>query len=122
MAFIAVAMLIALVACTSMPVSPAVPGTAAEPPPETIAEPPAPEETPILEPVRPTLLEQVPRISIEELLVKMDSNANIVVVDTRQEDQYSVDHIKGAVSAPLTTIVAGEWVPPVDKEIILYCG
>jgi hypothetical protein len=83
---------------------------------------PAPQETPVPEPASSTLLEQVPRISIEELLGKMDNNANIVIVDTRQEAQYNVDHIKGAVSAPLSTIVAGQWVPPADKEIILYCG
>jgi len=85
--------------------------------------PPAPEKTPTSEPApSPTLLERVPRISIEELLGKMEGNANIVIVDTRQEDQYNADHIKGAVSAPLATIVAGEWVPPGDKEIILYCS
>ncbi|MBM4446038.1 MAG: rhodanese-like domain-containing protein [Chloroflexi bacterium] len=85
--------------------------------------PPALEETPVPEPVSsPTLLEWVPRISIEELLGKMESNANIVIVDTRYEDQYNVDHIKGAVSAPLATIIAGQWVPPSDKEIILYCS
>ena len=95
-------MLLALVACTSSP-TPAL---------ETVPEPAA----------RPTPSERVPRITIEELLQKMESEANILVVDTRYKEQYDVDHIKGAISAPLSTITDGGWIPPSDKEIILYCG
>ena len=52
----------------------------------------------------------------------MENEANILVVDTRYKEQYDVDHVKGAVSAPLSTIMEEGWVPPTDKEIILYCG
>ena len=69
-----------------------------------------------------SLLEGVPRITIDELLQKMADNSNILIVDTRHADQYEVDHIKGAVSVPLDTITSGGWVPPADKEIIFYCG
>jgi 3-mercaptopyruvate sulfurtransferase SseA len=69
-----------------------------------------------------SLLEDVPRITIDELLQKMADNSNILIVDTRHADQYEVDHIKGAISVPLDTIVSGGWMPPADKEIILYCG
>jgi hypothetical protein len=115
LALTVVAMLITLVACTSVP--------APTPPPETTAEPPVPEETPVVEPAsRLTPSELVPRISIEELLGKMESNASIVIVDTRHKEEYDVDHIKGAVSAPLADIVGGKWFPPPGKETILYCG
>jgi rhodanese-related sulfurtransferase len=69
-----------------------------------------------------SLLERIPRITIDELLQKMADNSNILIVDTRHADQYEVDHIKGAISVPLDTIIAGSWTPPPDKEIILYCG
>jgi len=68
------------------------------------------------------LLESVPRITIDELLRKMADNSNILIVDTRHAEQYEVDHIKGAISVPLDTIIAGDWTPPLDKEIIFYCG
>jgi hypothetical protein len=70
----------------------------------------------------PILEDRVPRISIEELKQKMDSGANILVVDNRHRETYDIDHIKGAVSAPLDDIIAGKWQPPADKELILYCG
>ena len=69
-----------------------------------------------------SLLERVPRITIDELLQKMADNSNILIVDTRHADQYEEDHIKGAITVPLDTIVSGGWMPPADKEIILYCG
>jgi hypothetical protein len=69
-----------------------------------------------------SLLERIPRITIDELLQKIADNSNILIVDTRHAEEYEVDHIKGAISVPLDTILAGEWTPPADKEIILYCG
>lgn len=52
----------------------------------------------------------------------MESKSDILIVDNRHKEEYDVDHIKGALSAPLSTIVEGEWIPPSDKEIILYCS
>lgn len=66
--------------------------------------------------------EQVPRISQEELLHKIEEGADFLLVDTRTEGEYEVDYIKGAISVPLTVITAGEWLPPTDKEVILYCA
>jgi uncharacterized lipoprotein YajG len=64
----------------------------------------------------------VPRISIEELRQKMESKADILIVDNRSKGEYDIDHIKGAISVPLATIVAGVWAIPVDKELIFYCA
>jgi hypothetical protein len=69
-----------------------------------------------------SLLERVPRITIDELLQKIADKSNILIVDTRHAEEYEVDHIKGAISVPLDTITSGGWTPPADKEIILYCG
>jgi len=102
--------LLGLGACTASPTS-------------TLDTTPKPTPGPVQEPAaRPAPSELVPRITIEELLQKIDNKANILVVDTRHKEQYDVDHIKGAVSAPLSTIIEGGWMPPSDKEIILYCS
>ncbi len=50
----------------------------------------------------------------------MESNADIVIVDARPKVEYDAGHIKGAVSAPLSTILEGQWLPPVGKEAIFY--
>lgn len=67
--------------------------------------------------------ERVPRVTVEELLQKIESNADILIVDTRLDvnEAFAADHIKGAIPVHLTKIILGEWNPPADKEIILYC-
>jgi hypothetical protein len=112
LALIAVTIPLAFMACTSATVPDNTPA------PEAIPQVDAPSST---EPSA-SLLERVPRITIDELLQKMADNSNILIVDTRHADQYEVDHIKGAISVPLSTIISGDWTPPLDKELILYCG
>jgi hypothetical protein len=112
LALIAVTIPLAFMACTSATV-PDNPPT-----PEAIPQVDAPTST---EP-SPSLLERIPRLTVDELLQKMADNSNILIVDTRHAEEYEVDHIKGAISVPLDTIVSGGWMPPLDKEIILYCG
>jgi hypothetical protein len=67
-------------------------------------------------------LRKIPRVSIRELLYKIDSKNEVVVVNTRENSEYKLDHIKSAVSAPLLKIVEGKWIPPSKKDIILYCS
>jgi hypothetical protein len=105
-----IAVLLGLGACISSPIQ--VPDSTSIQASEPVQEPPT----------RPGPTELIPRITIEELLQKMDSNANILVIDTRDKEKYDVDHIKGAISAPVATITEGGWTPPSDKELILYCG
>jgi hypothetical protein len=112
LALIAAAIPLAFTACTSA----TVPNN--PPAPDAVPQVNAPSST---EPAA-SLLERIPRITIDELLQKMADNSNILIVDTRHADQYEVDHIKGAIPVPLDTIIAGAWTPPLDKEIILYCG
>ena len=112
---VSVATLITLAGCASMRGS-----TLNTPTTPTCELPPAstPESTARIPPS-----ERVPRVTIEELLQKIESNADIIIVDTRVdvEEQFNIGHIKGAIPVPLSKITAGEWIPPVDKEIILYC-
>ncbi len=70
--------------------------------------------------------DQAPRISIEELLQKINSGADILLVDARRdvEEQFKIAHIKGAIAVPPDKITAGQWTPPPDlnKEIVIYCS
>jgi len=68
----------------------------------------------------PDTEEEVPRITVEELWQKMESGADILVIDNRKQAEYEIGHIKGAVSGPGEKIYLGEWKPPEGKELILY--
>lgn len=87
-------------------------------PTEPLVQPPP--EPPVVPPTRPSPSEMVPRITIAELQQKLESKADILIVDNRHKEEYDVDHIKGAVSSPLSVIIAGEWTHPLDKELIFY--
>ena len=107
--------LLAFVSCT-----PKVPDPT---PPQPLNPSPTPETIPDSTSRTPPS-ERVPRITIEELLQKLESHANILIVDTRAdvETQFDAGHIKGAVPVPLSKITEGRWIPPADKEIIFYCS
>ena len=112
LALTAAAVPLVFTACTSTTVSDNQTATEAVPP---VDAPPSTGPS-------ASLLERIPRITIDELLQKMADNSNILIVDTRHAEEYEVDHIKGAISVPLDMILSGAWTPPLDKEIILYCG
>lgn len=61
-------------------------------------------------------------MTMQELLQKVESNGNIIIVDTRKNvyDAFEVDHIIGAVPVPFDAIMAGEWLPPPSKEVVFY--
>jgi 3-mercaptopyruvate sulfurtransferase SseA len=104
-------MMLALVSCAPKAPSSAVDST------------PTPVTTPDSAPVIPPS-ERVPRITIDELLQKIESQADILIVDSRLdvEEQFAAGHIKGAIPVPLSKIMEGQWLPPADQEIIFYCS
>jgi hypothetical protein len=79
--------------------------------------------TPSMSTARLSPSDRVPRITKEELLQKIKSNADILIVDSRVdvEAQFAVGHIKGAVPVPLSEIIEGKWMPSADNEIVFYC-
>ena len=86
---------------------------------------PSGEETPTItgnesleQPVQTTI--EAPFITIDELLQNTQSNANIIIVDVRSDEDYQISHIKGAISVPESIIKAGEWDPPEAKSLVLY--
>jgi len=97
-------------------------GCATKTPSSAVVQPPAATTTPDSAPVPPS--ERVPRITIDELLQKINSHADILIIDCRVdvEQQFTAGHIPGAVPVPLSKITEGQWLPLTDKEIIFYCS
>ena len=95
---------------TAPPTAQTKPEPTIEPKPELPAEPSN----------KPSSQETVTRITVDELRQKMDSNANILIIDNRSKEDYDAGHIKGAISVPASAIMAGEWTAPPDKELIFY--
>ena len=121
----AVVMALALSACApEIPATVPPPPTSVPPPPVSATLPaetaPTSETTERLSPS-----DRVPRITIDELLQKVNSNADILIIDTRTDvvEQFFVGHIKGAIPLPLDKIIEGQWLPPgsKDREIVFYC-
>jgi 3-mercaptopyruvate sulfurtransferase SseA len=89
-------MMLALVSC-----APKAPSSAVDSTPTPVT---TPDSTPVIPPS-----ERVPRITIDELLQKIESQADILIVDSRLdvEEQFDAGHIKGAIPVPLSKIMEG---------------
>ena len=66
----------------------------------------------------PRTREEVPRITVKDLLKEMESREDILVIDARTEDEYISGHIKGAVFVPNNRFNA--LIPPEGKALVLY--
>jgi hypothetical protein len=62
----------------------------------------------------------VPRMSVDQLILAMAGKKPIVIIDVRHKDDYS-HKIKGALQIPLDEIEARMKEIPRNKEIITYC-
>ena len=116
--------IVSFVICAALMVS----GCRGVPP---VEQAPALPSGPIIQPeqgpeTQPSPSERVPRITVEDLMLKIEQNEDVMIVDTRRdvETAFQEGHIKGAVPVPFERIVSGEWVLPDDKdrEIVLYCS
>jgi rhodanese-related sulfurtransferase len=67
--------------------------------------------------------EEVPKISVIELLNKLESNSNIVVIDTRVRGTYLFSNlkIKGAMDIPFLETASHISDLPFGAEIVTYC-
>ena len=63
----------------------------------------------------------VPRISVDELLLIMAKKQPVVVVDVRALDTYS-EKIRGALQIPLDEVEARMKEIPRNREIVTYCA
>ena len=61
-------------------------------------------------------------IKPEELKQKIESKADILIIDVRTKEQYAQGHVKGAISLPSGDLEQQyKNVVPHDKEVVLYC-
>lgn len=79
-----------------------------------------PTPTPLPTPTRGTV--EVPRLSPEEVKERLDSGADVVIVDVRSREDFDEAHIEGAISIPLSEVESRYNELPEDKEIIIYCA
>jgi hypothetical protein len=116
--------LLVLYGCAPMTPNP-TPSPPAGSTPEPSITPTSPPVTLPESPAGTSPSAQVPRITIEELLQKIQSDSDILIVDSRVdvEQQFAIGHIKGAIPVPLSQITSGQWLPPAnkDQEIVFYC-
>ena len=64
------------------------------------------------------------QIDAEEAKSMMDSNADVIILDVRQQSEYDEGHIPNAVLFPLDTIDAdnaADILPDSDATILIYC-
>lgn len=68
--------------------------------------------------------ERVREISPEETRSRMEADANVVLVDVREESEWEAGHIRGALHIGKGVIERDieTQVPDTDAAIILYCG
>jgi hypothetical protein len=113
-AYLIAALLITLAAVACAP----------EAPTSTVDPTPTPATTPDSTPIIPPT-QRVPRITIDELLQKINNHDDILIIDSRidVENLFAEGHIPGAIPVPLSKITEGQWLPPADQnqEIIFYC-
>ncbi len=60
-------------------------------------------------------------VTKEELLRRLESGEDIVVLDVRPREEYEAGHIPGAVSIPLPELKRRLARLPKDKQIVAYC-
>ncbi|MCI6567847.1 MAG: rhodanese-like domain-containing protein [Dysosmobacter sp.] len=64
------------------------------------------------------------QISAEEAKTMMEEQADAVVLDVREQDEYDGGHIPGAVLLPVGTInedTAAAVIPEKDTAVLVYC-
>lgn len=63
------------------------------------------------------------QISQEEAKEMMDTQ-DVIILDVREQDEYDIGHIPGAVLLPVGTIdeeTAAEVIPEKDSTVLVYC-
>ncbi len=62
--------------------------------------------------------------TIEDLKIRMDQGEQLLLVDVREESEFSAGHIPGAIHLSKGVIERDieTVVPDPNKEILLYCG
>ena len=65
--------------------------------------------------------EQVPRIGVAQLKIKIDAAASLLVVDVRSREEYQNLHIVGSISLPLEQISERYNELRGYQQVVTYC-
>ncbi len=65
--------------------------------------------------------DDAPRISLADAKKDFDAG-DTIFVDTRSEDNFNTEHVKGAINVPLNDFDKSYKSIPKDKKIITYCS
>jgi rhodanese-related sulfurtransferase len=84
-----------------------------------LREPETPQSS---EPPKPEKAAKASRITVEDLKKMMDEGATMMIVDTNEEINYKMKHIKGAIHFPWAKVIGDPGSLPKDKLLVLYCG
>lgn len=64
--------------------------------------------------------EEVERVTSDELQARLDEGS-VVLLDVRPAAEFDAGHIAGALSAPLSDLVADDLDLPLDDPVVAYC-
>lgn len=66
----------------------------------------------------------VPQISVAELKELRSSQADHVLIDVREQDEYDAGHIEGSILIPKDTVAdnIAEVAPDKNQLIVLHCA
>lgn len=69
-------------------------------------------------------LTRVPEISADELVKKIRSNSDFLLIDTRESSEFEQGNIPGAIHLSKGVIERDieKYITETEKELILYCG
>ena len=67
---------------------------------------------------------RIPEVTLDEVDTKLQKGEQFVLVDVREESEFTKDHIPGALHMGKGTIERDieRRVPDLDTPIVLYCG
>jgi rhodanese-related sulfurtransferase len=67
---------------------------------------------------------RIREVTIADVKAKLDQGEKILLVDVREESEYAVDHLPGAVHLGKGTIERDieDRVPDQNTPLVLYCG
>ena len=65
--------------------------------------------------------DDAPRISLEDAKKAYD-DGKAIIVDSRSDEGYKLEHIKGSINVPLADFEASYKKIPTNKKIIVYCS
>ncbi len=83
----------------------------------------APTQTNTAGEASPSPVAEYKKITAKEAKDRIDSGAEIIILDVRTQEEYDAEHIEGAILIPNETITdkKPELLPDLDVEILIYC-